>query len=72
MRTNHRSKSLGAGTPRLALAATTAALAAVAAVVFLLLHPMGSDAAGSGRASRRLRPASDGSLLTRAGAPSTC
>jgi predicted lipoprotein with Yx(FWY)xxD motif len=48
MQTNHRSKSLSAGTPRLALAATTAALAAVAAVVFLLLHPMGSDAAGSG------------------------
>jgi predicted lipoprotein with Yx(FWY)xxD motif len=45
MQNNHRSNSLSDGTPRLAFAAIAAALAAVAALTFLLLHPMGGDAA---------------------------
>jgi len=45
MQNNHGSNSLSDMTPRLALVATAAAVAAVAALAFLLLHPMGSDAA---------------------------
>jgi predicted lipoprotein with Yx(FWY)xxD motif len=47
MQSNHGSNTLSDGTLRLALVATAGALAAVAAVAFLLLHPMGSDAAAS-------------------------
>ena len=45
MQNNHDSNSLSERAPRLVLVATAAALAAVAALAFLLLHPMGSDAA---------------------------
>ena len=47
MQNNHGSNSLSDRTPRLALVATAAALATVAALAFLLLDPMGSDAAQS-------------------------
>jgi len=47
MQNNHGSNSLSNRTPRLALIATAAALAAVAAWAVLLLHPMGSDASSS-------------------------
>jgi predicted lipoprotein with Yx(FWY)xxD motif len=47
MQTNHGSNSLSGGTPRLALVASAAALATVASLAFLLLDPMGSDAAQS-------------------------
>ena len=47
MLTNHRSNAASAGTLRLALVATGAVLATLAALVFFLLHPMGSDAAGA-------------------------
>ena len=45
MLTNHRSKAASLGTARRGLAATAAALATFAALAFLLLHPMGGDAA---------------------------
>jgi predicted lipoprotein with Yx(FWY)xxD motif len=45
MLTNHRSNAASAGTLRLALVATGAVLATLAALVVFLLHPMGSDAA---------------------------
>ena len=45
MSTNHRSTAAGATSPRLALIASTAALATLAAAAFLLLHPMGGKAA---------------------------
>ena len=47
MLTNHRSNAASAGTLRLALVGTGAVLATLAALVFFLLHPMGSDAAGA-------------------------
>jgi predicted lipoprotein with Yx(FWY)xxD motif len=47
MQNNHGSNSFRDGAPRLTLVATAAALAAVATLAFLLLHPMGSDAAQS-------------------------
>jgi hypothetical protein len=47
MLTNYRSDAAIGGTPRLALVATGAVLATLAALVFFLLHPMGSDAAGA-------------------------
>jgi predicted lipoprotein with Yx(FWY)xxD motif len=47
MQDNGGFNSLSDRTSRLTLVATAAALAAVAALVFLLLHPMGSDAAES-------------------------
>ena len=46
MVTNDRSNASG-GTLRLALAATGAVVATLAALAFLLFHPMGSDAAGA-------------------------
>jgi predicted lipoprotein with Yx(FWY)xxD motif len=45
MQTNHGSNAATGGTPRLALVATAAALVIAAALAFLLLDPMGSDAA---------------------------
>src|SRR6266550_2045510 len=47
MQTNHSSTAASGGTPRLALVATAAVLATAAALAFLLLDPMGSDAAQS-------------------------
>jgi predicted lipoprotein with Yx(FWY)xxD motif len=47
MQANHDSNSLSGGTPRRALVATAAALAALGALIFVLLHPMGSHAAAS-------------------------
>ena len=47
MQNNNGSNSLSDRTPRLALVVTGAALAAVAALAVLLLHPMGSDASSS-------------------------
>jgi predicted lipoprotein with Yx(FWY)xxD motif len=47
MLTNHRSNAASVGTLRLALVATGAVLATLAALVLFLLHPMGSDAAGA-------------------------
>ena len=47
MVTNDRSNAARRGSPRLALAATGAVLATLAALAFLLLDPMGSDAAGA-------------------------
>jgi predicted lipoprotein with Yx(FWY)xxD motif len=45
MQTNHSSNAASGRTPRLALVATAAALVTAAALAFLLLDPMGSDAA---------------------------
>ena len=45
MQNNRGSNSLSHRTPRFALVTSAAALAAVAALAFLLLHPMGGDAA---------------------------
>ena len=47
MLTNPRSNAAIGGTPSLALVATGAVLATLAALAFFLLHPMGSDAAGA-------------------------
>jgi len=45
MQSNHGSNSVSGRMPRPALVATAAALAAGVALTFILLHPMGSDAA---------------------------
>ena len=67
MRNNHRSNSLSGGTPRLALVATAAALAAVAASAFLLLHPMWSDAAASSGPSVSTASTSLGRIVVNSG-----
>jgi predicted lipoprotein with Yx(FWY)xxD motif len=67
MQTNRGSNSLSGGTPRLALVATAAALAAVAALVFLLLHPMGGDAAASSGPSVSTASTSLGRIVVNSG-----
>jgi predicted lipoprotein with Yx(FWY)xxD motif len=44
LRTNHRSNAISTAAPRRSLIATAAALATLAALAFVLLHPSASDA----------------------------
>jgi len=67
MQTNHGSNAASAGTPRLALVATAAALATVAALAFLLLDPMGSDAAQSSGPSVSTASTSLGRIVVNSG-----
>ena len=67
MQNNHGSNSLSNRTPRLALIATAAALAAVAAWAVLLLHPMGSDASSSSGPSISTASTSLGRIVVNSG-----
>lgn len=64
MQINHGSNSVSIRTPRNALVATAAALAAFAALAFLLLDPMGSDAASSSGPTLSTASTSLGRIVT--------
>jgi predicted lipoprotein with Yx(FWY)xxD motif len=67
MQTNPSSNAAAGGMPRLALVATAAALAAVAALTFLLIHPMGGDAAATSGPSVSTASTSLGRILVNSG-----
>jgi predicted lipoprotein with Yx(FWY)xxD motif len=67
MQNNRGFNSFSLRTPRFALVTSAAALVAVAALAFLLLHPMGGDAAGSSGPSVSTASTSLGRILVNSG-----